>query len=1316
MPPTPRSNRRYGRLSLLLLALGAGLWLRFENAPPAASETTRPSPTEVATPESAATDNWVRAALSALEAGQPLLLREDGRERHLALVPDQLYHPGRHPGERFEQLPPGDPPALLAAASRRDPSGHWPGLLLQPAGTKPGRPAEPGARVVLTEQWLLQVRDPAAARPALAAAGFTLAEEPAYAPGHWIVAAREGGAIGGLKAAVDLFGHPAVADLSPLLRRERQRQGLPNDPYFPLQWHLQASGANASKPGADVRVTSVWEKGLTGQGLRIAIVDDGLDLTHPDLLVDTDHDYDWNDSPPDGDPTPDPFNEDYHGTAVGGLAAARGNNGIGVSGVAPQATLVGFRLIADWITDADEADAVLRGNDVIQIKNNSWGAPPTILDPDYYAELGWSGPLLRAARRDAALNGRGGLGTLSVWSAGNDRDYGDQGNKDSYPNSIYALPVGVLTSAGVLAPYSEGGSHLVVCAPGAGGVVTTDLRGNVGYNNGAKPGELTGELSARDYTRTFGGTSAAAPMVSGALALLLEANPQLGWRDIKEILLRSSVQILPSNSGWISRSGGEPALPLIRHHESYGAGALDVAAAVALAESWQNLGPMVEHARTVTPALAFPDNSTAGLAVDFDFSEVYDLRVEHVTVRLNAPHSYRGDLQIRLISPAGTVSTLATRTSADDGKDYDNWTFSSVRHWGENGNGEWRLHCQDLARGDTGVLLSATVTLYGSSIEPAYFTELPEPALVGEGDEALFQAKIEGGGTIDHAWRKVGAPAILSRGPDLHLAPAQLGDAGRYQLIIRNATGFQDAEVQLAVLRRLVANTTVHEGKTAVLRATAAGPGLTFRWHRDGQPLSDDDRRSGTHKATLTIRQCGAEDSGTYTCVACLSSLELSTLPATLAVTLRPVMTSLQPPAAAVSGAVDWQLLADHSPLRYTVQGLPRGLKFDRATGRIHGIPERPGTYEVRVSASNAAGMGETVTVIWEIAPLPDGVPGVFHGLLSRDSALNQELGGRFQATITATGALSGSLTLGASSHRFSDRLDAPPGEVPEAVVAVKRAGGLPPLELRFSVTDGELHGTLRVGDDSAEVDAVRSEWDGVAHAGLSGPYTARFLPAADRVADPLVPQGAGYLAGSLSSKGAFQWVGRLPDGRSFTTAAPRGRTGRVPVFAFDKKTVTSLRAWLDLDATGLQPSAAAFAGIPDLQRLGQSGHALDLVGAAYRPANDLPGFLGLVAGEAVVILREDGQTETLRLDLTVEAPNKLLPSIDPSARLQLKANAKTGVFTGSLLPTGGSSAPVAGVFVLPLGGGSGRGIGHCLLPQAQTTPLSARIDLLAPD
>lgn len=1318
MPPTPRSRRRLWRLGLLLLCLGAGWWVYFdagERFPRGEMPVPRDFTNAPASPQ-----NWTRAALTALEEGRPLVLHEDGHERQWVVVPDQLYHAGRRSADRMEHLSGGGLPSLLAAASRPDATGAWPGLLLRPASVK-SRATGSGQPAILTERWLLQVVDAARARKALESAGFSLVDEPAYAPDRWIVAAREGGAVGGLKAAAALQGHPAVADLTPLLRRQRHKLAAPNDPYYPLQWHLQSSGSNAGKPGTDVRVLPVWEQGIRGQGVRIAIVDDGLDLTHPDLLtnLDTVNDYDWNDSPPDEDPTPDPFNEDFHGTAVAGLAAARGDNAIGVSGVAPQATLVGFRLIADFISDADEAEAALRGNDLIQIKNHSWGSPPTVLDPDYYAELGWSGPLLRAAQRAAAVDGRGGLGTLFVWSAGNDRDYGDQGNKDSYPNSIYGIPVGVLTTTGALAGYSEGGSHLVVCAPGSSGVVTTDLYGNAGYNNGITPGELSGDLAARDYTRTFGGTSAAAPIVSGVIALMLEANPGLGWRDVKEILLRTSVQLAPTSPGWISRSGGEPDLPLIRHHESYGAGAVDAAAAVELAGSWQNLGPMVEHARSQSPVIAIPDNSSPGISLDFNFADVPNLRVEHVTVRLNAPHAYRGDLQIQLTSPSGTVSTLATRTGADDGQDYDDWTFSSVRHWGESANGVWTLNCRDLSRGDTGILLSATVTLFGSEIEPVVLTLAPESTLVGEGNPAVFTAAADGGGGIGYAWRREGGSKDLGTAASYSIPAAQLADAGNYRVAVSNATGREESTtVSLGVLRRSVAGQQVNEGKTAVFRTAAAGPGLTLRWHRDGEPLSDDSRVWGSGGANLTVRNCGEADIGNYTCRATMDGLELETLPAFLDVRLRPVIQSPVLPVTGVSGPVELQLVAVNDPVRYTIQGLPRGLKYDRNTGLITGTPDKEGLYTIRVSASNGAGTGPLLTFDWGIDALSDGVVGAFEGLVARDETLNQSLGGRMLLKISPTGVFTGSLLLGTKTYRFTTRLEATPGQDPQGRVTLKRAGGVPPLVLQFDVADGELHGTIGIDGegDGVTVDAFQFEWDPLVHAGLEGPYTTRFLPAPDHLGTPQVPQGAGYLAGHLSSKGSFKGAGRLPDGGNFTLAMGRGHDGRLPVLGLVGKSATSLRAWLVQDESEWNPESGGFAGEPDLQRSGQTAHELDIRGAAYLPVGDLFEFLDLVDGSAEAVLRADGIEETLRQDFLIMAPSKIKPAADNPYRLTLRANSKTGVFSGSILISGSKAAPLSGVFVRAPGGGAGQGIGQYLQPRPDEPPLSGRIELQAPE
>ena len=1314
MSPTPRSRSRLWRLGLLLLCLGAGLWVHFdagERFPMKETPEARGLTNDADSPRI-----WARAALAALEEGRPLVLHEDGHERQWVVVPDQLYHAGRRSADRMERLSGGGLSSLLAAASHLDASGAWPGLLLRPASVK-NRESGAGQPVVLTERWLLQVVEPAGARKALEDAGFSLVDEPAYAPDRWIVASREGGAVGGLKAAAALQGHPAIADLTPLLRRQRQKSAAPNDPYYPLQWHLQSSGNNAGKPGTDLRVLPVWEQGIRGQGVRIAIVDDGLDLTHPDLLtnLDTVNDYDWNDAPPDDNPTPDPFNEDFHGTAVAGLAAARGDNAIGVSGVAPQATLVGFRLIADFISDADEAEAALRGNDLIQIKNHSWGAPPTILDPDYFAELGWSGPLLRAARRSAALDGRGGLGTIFVWSAGNDRDYGDQGNKDSYPNSIYGIPVGVLTTSGALAGYSEGGSHLVVCAPGSSGVVTTDLYGNAGYNNGITPGELSGELAARDYTRTFGGTSAAAPMVSGVIALMLEANPNLGWRDVKEILLRSSVQLAPTSPGWISRSGGEPDQPLIRHHESYGAGAVDAAAAVELAGTWQNLGPMVEHAKSQSPVIAIPDNSSPGISLDFNFSDVPNLRVEHVTVRLHAAHAYRGDLQIQLTSPSGTISTLASRTGSDDGQDYDDWTFSSVRHWGESAKGVWTLNCRDLARGDTGVLLSATVTLFGSEIEPVVLTQVPDSKLVGEGNPAVFTAAADGDGSISYAWRREGGSMDLGTAASYSIPAAQLADAGHYRVAVSNATGLEESTpVSLGVLRRSVAGQQVNEGKTAVFRAAAAGPGLELRWHRDGEELSDDGRVSGSGGAILTVRDCGEADIGNYTCRATMDELELETLPAFLDVRLRPVIQSPVLPVTGVSGPVELQLVAANDPVRYTIQGLPRGLKYDRNTGLIAGTPDREGLYTIRVSASNGAGTGPLLTFDWVIDALSNGVLGTFEGLVARDATLNQSLGGRMLLKVSPTGTFTGSLLLGTMTHRFAARLEASPGADPQARVTLKRAGGQPPLVLQFDIADGELHGTIGTEEGGVSVDAFQFEWDPQVHASLQGPYTTRFLPAPDDLGNPLVPQGAGYMAGNLSSKGSFKGAGRLPDGGSFTLAIGRGQGGRLPVLGRVGKTATSLRAWLVQDESEWNPEPGDFAGEPDLQRSGQTAHELDIRGAAYLPVGNLFEFLDLVDGSAEAVLRADGIEETLRQDFLIMAPSKFKTAVDNPNRLTLRANSKTGVFSGSIVIPGSKAAPISGVFVRAQDGGAGQGIGQFLQPRADEPPLSGRIDLQA--
>ncbi|NBS49948.1 MAG: hypothetical protein EBS97_04975 [Verrucomicrobia bacterium] len=476
---------------------------------------------------------------------------------------------------------------------------------------------------------------------------------------------------------------------------------IPNDVNFPSQWHLyQTSVPNGgTTSGVDVNVINAWDL-YKGAGVTIGIVDDGLQLTHPDLspnisAVSGIH-HDWNDSTPT-DPTPSSLNA--HGTAVGGVASARGNNTIGVSGVAPEAKLAGLRLVAGPASDADEVDAFGWRNDVIAIKNNSWGPDD---DGTSITKLSSS---VNAALLSAVTNGRSGLGEVFVWSNGNGGSYAsaqfvtDSSNYDGYANSIYVISVGALANTGQASSYTEKGGNVSVTAPSNGGtlgITTTDLSGLSGY-------------TSTDYTSNFGGTSASAPMVSGIVALMLQANPSLGWRDVKEILIRTARPIDTGDSGWVNNNAG------IKFNPWYGAGLVDAEEAVNRALDWENLEPMTSASASQTGLnLLIPDNKPEGVTVDLPISSSF--RVESVAITVTATHLYRGDLVFTVISPAGTqVRMTGGVRYLDSNSNLDNVTFTTPFLWGESSAGTWQVKAADEWIAISGRLKAASITVYGSS-------------------------------------------------------------------------------------------------------------------------------------------------------------------------------------------------------------------------------------------------------------------------------------------------------------------------------------------------------------------------------------------------------------------------------------------------------------------------------------------------------------------------------------------------------------------------------------------------------------------------
>ena len=230
--------------------------------------------------------------------------------------------------------------------------------------------------------------------------------------------------------------------------RDGQDTYEPDDPLWGHQWYMHGI------PGISLEPGTVWARGTNGHGVRIGIVDDGLDWRHPDFAGHylAESSYDINDN--DNDPTPGIY--DDHGTAAAGVAAAA-NNSFCISGnylsnlllfqqplpptgVAPGAGVAGIRLLARDVTDADEARALAYGN--LDIYSCSWGPA------DDGQRLEGPGPLLTDTLEAGANQGRGGLGSIFVWASGNGRGSGDSCNYDGYANGRYTVPIGAMNAVG----------------------------------------------------------------------------------------------------------------------------------------------------------------------------------------------------------------------------------------------------------------------------------------------------------------------------------------------------------------------------------------------------------------------------------------------------------------------------------------------------------------------------------------------------------------------------------------------------------------------------------------------------------------------------------------------------------------------------------------------------------------------------------------------------------------------------------------------------------------------------------------------------
>lgn len=501
-----------------------------------------------------------------------------------------------------------------------------------------------------------------------------------------------------LSAAVD---PPATADADGAVS-----SSTPTDPLFPSQWHLH-------NPTGGINVVPVWAD-YTGRGVRIGVLDQGIDDYHRDLddnLI-LSRSITAFTRGAGGRPV---LAEDNHGTAVAGVAAAE-RNGYGGVGVAYNADLVSFY---DPLSGTDAAFAIAVNNTYlhsiqnVDVLNNSWGygnffrLSPNQAFRDNFRVAPFNVP--GATLERLVREGRNGLGTVVVQSAGNTDRVGDDTNLHSFQNSRFIVTVAATDINGRIASFSTPGSSILVSAPGVN-VVTADRRSTPGY-------------SASGDSTTISGTSFSAPIVSGVVALMLEANPRLGYRDVQDILALSARQTDTANSSW--RTTGATAWNGggMHYSESFGFGLVDARAAVRLAETWPYQQTRTNEASLSATrgglSIPIPDDNNTGISDTLSLSGA--LLIDRVEVDLDIRHTYIGDLTVTITSPSGTRVSIVNRPGLGDSsfwgssQDNINFTFGIAAFRGESASGTWTITAVDSEGGVVGSLTGWTVRAFGTS-------------------------------------------------------------------------------------------------------------------------------------------------------------------------------------------------------------------------------------------------------------------------------------------------------------------------------------------------------------------------------------------------------------------------------------------------------------------------------------------------------------------------------------------------------------------------------------------------------------------------
>ncbi|XP_045915715.1 proprotein convertase subtilisin/kexin type 6-like [Micropterus dolomieu] len=409
-----------------------------------------------------------------------------------------------------------------------------------------------------------------------------------------------------------------------------------NESMWNSLWYILCSDESKGCQ-SHMNIAGAWRRGYTGKGVVVSVLDDGIEREHPDLKPNYDPLASYDVNGQDQDPSPNYSNNasNYHGTQCAGMVAAAANNSQCTVGVSFHARIGGIRMLDGDVTDIVEAQSLSFRPQYIDIYSASWGPE------DDGATLGGPGLLARLALQSGIKTGRHGRGSIFVWASGNGGRRGDHCSCDGYSNSIYTISISSCSQHGSKPDYLEQCSSTLATA----------------YTGGENQ-EMVTLGPQKSCSRSKPESSLSSSMAAGVIALTLDANPLLIWRDVQHIIVRTSKAHHLIAPDWHVNGAGYTVSHL------YGFGLLDAESMVKEAERWKQVPSQhecveetpIQLSRTIHPGSVLTSVYESGGCSSKPQQHV--VYVEHVIVRVTIAHCRRGDLSITLTSPSGTMSQL----------------------------------------------------------------------------------------------------------------------------------------------------------------------------------------------------------------------------------------------------------------------------------------------------------------------------------------------------------------------------------------------------------------------------------------------------------------------------------------------------------------------------------------------------------------------------------------------------------------------------------------------------------------------------------